>query len=753
MSTVPVDRLYTFPQPAVPPVPLSSTLYPETASLGLSARHALPTFDAFFDRWPNTAVGDLYSLYVGDPNTPLVSDTVSQTLGRYTWSTPGTNLPQGVVPIFAQVIRAGSQQESRSDTQNYLIKTTLPGGINPIAGSTWHSGLTMSIEGKPQGATISAADAASGMWASIPNYQNIRTNDEIKIFLGAPEVRYTVSPADAAGPGPIRIFIPPAIFPQINQFGDVSINFTVTDVVKNVSGEDGLKAQYSEPYYLISTLNPTLMQSPIFLVDTLDAPLVDLDTQSESVFTVLVPTIRTPTTPVPRNRLVVILTITRPDGTLQIERLPWVADYNRLSETVPVPEYLITPLAGGSFLVSFELQTAAGALLRQSGNYSVQVTGSPVSMPRVTVSPSEAGLIPSGQDATVYMPNYLPHDPNWQETLVLADTPANGGAIRYTEPLPAGPQGGTRVLSMATLALFASGVPFQMYYTTDDGMGTAFSFRESLRLNVQVDGRVETLPAPNVTGAVGNNLDPANVPGPAMQLTIPYNATTAGDRVDWTISGTGVEGSASGSIDITTANAGNVLPTLSFSVSRAVLEANTGLAMTITYSVKTPGSPPTILRSETLVLNVAGVPQPTLRQTWEFNTGTFEGWTPYGVYTKDLSAGVDGVGTWGSSNENFGIIMTTPIQVQAGQVYDISFSVRSLNTAASAAVYGSILQLAIDGQLIGDSVDTKLELDWKTGKAVYVAPNTSTVILGLFNHVNSGVGNDFLIDWVQVSQR
>ncbi|MGA9705740.1 YncE family protein [Pseudomonas sp.] len=380
MSTLPIDMLDSPPQPAFRAVPLAGTLYPERAAFGMGTRHLLPNFEAYLERWFNCNVGDFYSLFVGNMNTPLISAYVSDQRNRYSWTTPGTNVPQGEVPMFARVIRAGSGQESISAIETYLIKTALPGGFDPVAGNIWHDGLSMSIDGMPRGSIINATVAASGMTALINKYANIRANDEIEISVGGPLVYHTVSPAEAAGPGPIRVPIPRSIFSQINQSGDVAINFTVTDVVKNVSGPGGIKALYSPPYILKSELDPSLLGNPVFYADNAEAPVVDLDTQSQSVFTVLIPTVRTPTLPSP-NRLVVILTITRPDGSVEIVRLPPVNDLNRFSEIVTVPNALITPLAGGSFQVSFELQNASGVRLRQSGSYSVQVVGTPVTPP------------------------------------------------------------------------------------------------------------------------------------------------------------------------------------------------------------------------------------------------------------------------------------------------------------------------------------------------------------------------------------
>lgn len=215
MSTVPVpfDLLNYDPLPDPDRIPLGSALYPERASWGMGTRHVSPYFRASLEGWFNRSVGDDYNIFVGNLNIPLVRSAVSALANRYFWTTPGENVPRGEVQMFAELRRVGSGQVSRSAIDTYLIKTDVPGGLDPIAGNTWHDGLSMSIQGKPQNSVITPAVAAAGMTALINKYANIRTNDLITLSVGGRNVFYTVSPTDAAGPGPIPVYIPPEYLP------------------------------------------------------------------------------------------------------------------------------------------------------------------------------------------------------------------------------------------------------------------------------------------------------------------------------------------------------------------------------------------------------------------------------------------------------------------------------------------------------------------------------------------------------------
>ncbi|WP_455823919.1 hypothetical protein [Pseudomonas graminis] len=115
-----------------------------------------------------------------------------------------------------------------------LVKTTIPGGVDREVGDSWVSGLTMRVEGLPAGSVLTPGIAASGMYALSDNYEDMRVNDEVAIFVSGSYVKHIVSPAEAAAPGPLRVFIPPSVIQSGNQSGPFQIAFKVTDVAKNV---------------------------------------------------------------------------------------------------------------------------------------------------------------------------------------------------------------------------------------------------------------------------------------------------------------------------------------------------------------------------------------------------------------------------------------------------------------------------------------------------------------------------------------
>lgn len=72
----------------------------------------------------------------------------------------------------------------------------------------------MHVDGFPEGASIGAGDVVSGLWCIVESYEDIRQNDVIELSWDGIFVLHTVSPAEAAGGAPIRVFVSKSIIDQ-----------------------------------------------------------------------------------------------------------------------------------------------------------------------------------------------------------------------------------------------------------------------------------------------------------------------------------------------------------------------------------------------------------------------------------------------------------------------------------------------------------------------------------------------------------
>ena len=582
------------PYSAYPAIALTFTTHPETGKYGLGIRHVRPYARWLLEKWGNWNTNDYYALYINNLTSTVASAVVKEDLPRYGLSVPETHVPEGEVQIYARVLRAGTFQESTSPLQTILIKTTRPGGIDQDPGIPHHTGLTMTIEDLPEGSIINAPIAAVGVWCLINRYQYIRKNDKIEVSWDGIPVTHVVSPEEAAGTGPIRVFIDPSIISKGSQLGILTIRFRVQDVLENFSGE---KFQYSKAYLLDSELDESLLPAPIFLVDDEETNQIDFDKQSGAIFEIVVITHRILPAPTPRNKIIITLIATLADGSIQSVVLPPVTDRNLGTEFVIISKDIIEPLVGGSFRLSFEWQTASGSFLAKSGSTAVIVIGTQVLMPGVTITPIELGLIDPDSDIEVEIPIYEPHNADWLETLVAELRLPDGGGETYTEAQLAGVQGGSRRITKEDLQRFKGLGMVYFYYLVNDGN----VIRKSEEVGALVGERVVDMPVAYLQGMQGVNINPGDVVGPTVLLTLPYTGTLDGDVIQWNCVGSAVGGSASGTIIVNAGTAGQVLV---LPVNRDILDRNFNGSLRITYSLERSGPPRLILRSEVLTLSV-----------------------------------------------------------------------------------------------------------------------------------------------------
>ncbi|WP_336777644.1 Ig-like domain-containing protein [Pantoea sp. USHLN256] len=145
-----------------------------------------------------------------------------------------------------------------------------------------------------------------------------------------------------------------------------------------------------------------------------------------------------------------------------------------------------------------------------------------------------------------------------------------------------------------------------------------------------------------------------------------------------------------------------------------------------------------------------------LGTVWDFNDGTFNGWTILGNYTRPNDTFVRATAGGGyqlefitaSSTVDYGgDVMNLQINVQAGETYDFNFILSRITSYA--LINPAQLALTVDGVPVSSyytvsSTPQKVEGSW-------VATTTGTVTLAINNRVSTGNGNDFWIDDIAIA--
>jgi hypothetical protein len=196
--------------------------------------------------WLSMAAGDewiIEAIYSpGNPIT-LVSDTVGPTQvdQRLTQVISQDRLPDGVCDLVVGVRRissAGGDYE-RSPPLTVLIKTTLPGGPDPVPGEKepYHQGLApIEVERDilDSGVTKDYLDDNNGVPITIAPYENMRKNSRIFVLWGDIEIRLPLITANQVGK-PIKFTIPKSLLTNLPPVNPLLLTYRLQDVVNNHS--------------------------------------------------------------------------------------------------------------------------------------------------------------------------------------------------------------------------------------------------------------------------------------------------------------------------------------------------------------------------------------------------------------------------------------------------------------------------------------------------------------------------------------
>ncbi|KQM54116.1 hypothetical protein ASE80_23780 [Pseudomonas sp. Leaf15] len=617
MSTPPdsFDTLDVGPYPAEPGVDLSKTMYKELASIGLGRNEILPICYWVFEPWTKWASLDRCIVQLGLPN-PLKADALTvDRQDRYHVGFDGYKIPEGNLRFFGQVIRAGSQQEARSDEGLIFCKQSIPGGNDPNPGEPWHSGLLMKVievleDGKiidfPEGKSIDATRAKDGLWIWVYPYSDIRQNDRNIFYFGTFSYTHTVSPQEASQKGGYAVFIPYKDYlEKLPKRGTFTICMGVKDVVEN---EPQGAYTLSKPYMLRSEIDPNLLNAPRVVKYGDDITIVDLDVPFDAEVIVLIQPPKSKPAPRPLNNIVLVVEASPEGGSPVITRFAPITDKNYESETIPLPGKFFHDIGRGTVRLWWEWTTSAGVVIKESGSYLVHITGTPTRMPALKLlHPFNAGMISPGVDGPVEVLKYSPYSAkNIEVILAKQQIGQNGAKFVTLSKQPAGPEGGKQALPEKLLRQFDGLGKFDIILEVR--MQDGSSPRQSEAVVAEVGKAVPVLPEVYIKEAkkyYGNwNLDLKDLNGYSVGVYFTYFNTKAGDKIVLTIAGDSPRNFLQIEIDIFEDIAGAALLELETPIDQAFIELNFGKSLNIYYSVESPGSPPVILRSEVLKLSI-----------------------------------------------------------------------------------------------------------------------------------------------------
>jgi len=608
MSTPPdnFDRLDVGPYPPSDGINLSNTKYKELARIGLGRNELLPICYWIFEPWTDWAQFDRCAVQLGLPN-PMKAEAVTVEIKkRYSVSFDGYKISDGNHRFYGQVFRAGSGQEVRSDEDLVFCKQSIPGGNDPNPGEPWHSGLLMKVVDLPEGSSITKKIAESGIQIWVYPYLDIRQNDSNIFYFGTFSYTHTVSPTEASQKGGYPVSVPyEGYLEKLPPRG----TFTVRMGVKDVVGNEPLGAYtLSKPYMLRSEIDPNLLNAPVVMKNSDEITVVDLDVPFDAEVIVLIHPPKSKPAPKPLNKIVLVVEASPEGGSPVITRFDAITDRNFESETISLPSKFFHDIGRGTIRLWWEWRTAKDVFIKESGSYSLDITGTPTRMPALKLlHPFNAGLISADVNGVAEVPIYSPYAANNLELIQAVHKGGQNGATLVTlSRQRAGAEGGTQVLPADLLKQFDGLGPFDVFL--DVRMFNGNSPRQSEVVMAEVGKALPVLPEVYIKEAkkfYGNwNLDLKDLNGYSVGVYFNYANTKVGDTIVLTLAGESPRNYLQIEIDIFEDIAGEALLELETPIEQAFIEHNLGKSLDIYYSVMSPGAPPVTLRSEVLKLSI-----------------------------------------------------------------------------------------------------------------------------------------------------
>ncbi|WP_232490573.1 RCC1 domain-containing protein [Burkholderia ubonensis] len=479
------------------------------------------------------------------------------------------------------------ENETLSLPLSLLVKRSLPGGFDPNPEDNINRNL-LAPTGIP--AVITPEIAREGIPVGIPAYDNKEPGDTIRLSWHGylPRLEYTVLDRDA----PVTITVPESVIVAAGDTQNLVVRYEIRDVVNNWS-------RWSQEATGVVEVDPNALTAPRVVEAVGD--VIDLDALDGKGVTVRIPHY----TGMQPDDEVALIWAGQTEGGTPVD--PVVVPHTVKQEdvdfglTLPIAHADVAKLAQGQVLVRYTVnrtgtpeQASRAVVLRVVGESAallpprvLEAVGDELDPDRVPASGATVEIAPNSfmvPGATVRL-NWLGRAADNTLYPITDSKPIFGGdagsPVRF-------------VVAKTQIEQLAGGTVTATYTVI------TFQLEEltSPELELRVLAEQALLPEPSVDYALGDRLDPADVPTGGTNLRVPATAETQdGDtvRVFWT-------GPANSGADSFTEflpiNAGTEGKPIAFPVVRRYVEANVDQEVVVRYQIERSGAtlPSTLLR-------------------------------------------------------------------------------------------------------------------------------------------------------------
>lgn len=533
--------------------------------------------------YQSMAHGDWIEVFWGNDDSPVSSGSVEpEHVDRdFPMYVAASRVPEGINELHAQVTRSGGGNGGSTPRMPILVRTEIPGGIDPDPSEPNHQDLLPPEPELPPGGIIDEDAAKAGIKVTIPGYPNMRLYDVIQLSWGGVKVLQEVTQADMDAGFTVILVTEESIL-KAGDSDQLLLTYAIRDEVHNPS--DG----WSMGTYITVEIGEGLFDAPLIDNPNPDADpidVIDLDELGDEDLLVSVMvlagggllrddelTLKWVGTNSQDESVTVDL------GPVPVTRVPGIIDFL-------VPNADVRGLGQGRGVASYTA-TRAGAALGASKRSFVTFLGAEQRLPKPIVEDAFGGTLdPALPGTTVIVPGEA-LEAGDTVFLTWLGTRANGTPVLKTEQRGVSGGGAGQPMRFSIGSEYIApldGGSVEVYYRLHkDSSDTEL---ESDRERLQVGEASFELPAPTTRPAAQDGvLDPAELPGQLELVVPPWPGMRDGQTVHilWRASN-GVDHS-----DFMRISAPMEGHEVLFTMDQAKVEEFLGEAVTLSYRVESP---------------------------------------------------------------------------------------------------------------------------------------------------------------------
>ncbi|MHC8344302.1 Ig-like domain-containing protein [Pseudomonas sp. RT6P73] len=553
---------------------------------GIPARALEGGLQVIINAWETMNIGDLVEMFWGNSSAPVWSKTIE--LESELNKDVVFRIAEGFIldgdarSVFYRITRPTQGPQDSTPILTLLVKRTRPGGLDdsPEPG---HDGLKYTLTPDISNG-VDPGMAEQGVQMRIEPYENITVYDRIIARWGSQEVmHYPVTPQQVENSDPIVITFTKAVIEAAGDGTRVAVTYQVIDRCNNYPDE---RAPWAASTHVLVDLGGNRLNAPRVLVEGRPTDTIDLELLGEADVIVRV---YTPETDFAVGDKIVMTWSGTPaeGGPIVVGPLEQTVEFVPFQCDFIIPNASVKAIAKGWATVSY-VRVRDGVANRPSKNASVDVVGEISHLLAPSVKEAPGGALPTETLwATVNIPWYPGRQSSDQVTLIWEASRPGSGAEYYEDPRPVGdvPEHDPilRSVSNAEIRRF-DGLNVKVYYRVANDKALVRSVRESKPFWMQVGDVAPQFVRPEVDEKEpdSNVLDPEKVPSSGATLEVPHLDTQPNDIVNYRWRGSALDGSTSGSVELTTQTSGKPVK---FTIAKSFVIANLNGTVVADYTI------------------------------------------------------------------------------------------------------------------------------------------------------------------------